>query len=95
MLRIDIPNEVTDRLQDAFARLPARSSDIDLTLARLLQAGALLPVEVLQQLLTFRASPYAPTALVLTGLPVDRDLPPTPVEGVPEVADKQSASARS
>jgi L-asparagine oxygenase len=34
-----------------------------------------------QLLLEFRGSAYAPSALLITGLPVDDDLPPTPVDG--------------
>jgi L-asparagine oxygenase len=84
MLRIDLPGDVTDRLRSTFAELPLLSKDTERLLARLLQACSVLPVDAVQQVLGFRASPYADTALLITGLPVDADLPPTPTEGAPE-----------
>jgi L-asparagine oxygenase len=81
MLRIDLPETVTDRLRACFADLPALTAGTDEVLARLLQASAVLPVNVVRHLLTFRASPYADPALLITGLPIDPNLPPTPVDG--------------
>jgi L-asparagine oxygenase len=92
MLQIDLPDEVTERLREAYVGVALDSDDLDLTLARLLQASALLPVEVVRQVLAFRASPHAPTALLITGLPVDSDLPPTPVEGGPETVKASHVS---
>jgi L-asparagine oxygenase len=82
MLHIALPHETTTGLHRAFAGLP-RSLDTAQLLARLVQAGAVLPVEAVQRLLEFRSSPYAPAAMLITGLPVDDDLPPTPVDGGP------------
>ena len=81
MLRIDLPESATDRLRARFADVPALPAGIDDVLAHLLQACGALPVAAVRTLLGFRASPYADPALLITGLPVDRDLPPTPVDG--------------
>jgi L-asparagine oxygenase len=81
MLRIDLPRAVTDRLRALYAGAPALSADTDEMLAYLLQSVAALPVDVVRRILAFRASPYADPALLITGLPVDLDLPPTPVDG--------------
>jgi L-asparagine oxygenase len=86
MLRIDLPDHVTDRLRSSFASLLPSSGDTEQLLAQLFQACCLLPTETLRQLLSFRASPYADPAVLISGLPVDDDLPPTPAEGAPEIA---------
>jgi L-asparagine oxygenase len=95
MLRIDLPKDTTGRLRDAFAALPPLSGDTDQVLAALLQACALLPVDALRQLMVFRASPYAEPAVLITGLPVDDDLPPTPAEGTPDPAKHGQISDRA
>jgi L-asparagine oxygenase len=82
MLRIDLDDDVTQRLFDAFERLPP-ADDLDDTLADLLAIGSCLPQPALRQILRFRGSPYAPSGMLVTGLPVDRDLPPTPVDATP------------
>jgi L-asparagine oxygenase len=80
MLRIDLSDVVTSRLSDHLSRLPAPLPDVDAVLAQLLQTSALLPVEAVQTILSFRADPRAPSALLVTGIPIDSDLPPTPLE---------------
>lgn len=84
MLRIDLPEHVTCRLGSTFAGLSASSGDTEHMLARLLQACSLLPAGALRQLLAFRASPCADPSLLITGLPVDDDLPPTPTGSAAE-----------
>jgi L-asparagine oxygenase len=80
MLRLDLPPAVTAGLRSAFTGLPQWSTDIDLFLARLLPATAsTLPIEAIREVLAFRAGTTASPALLVTGLPVDPDLPPTPV----------------
>jgi L-asparagine oxygenase len=49
-------------------------------LAQLWQASSILPVEIVQDLLTYQADPSAPAALLMTGVPIDVDLPATPDE---------------
>lgn len=80
MLRVDLAEDVAAKLRAKFDRLPTASADVEAVLAELLGAAALLPVDLLKQLLEFRAAPRAPGALLVTGLPIDRDLPPTPME---------------
>lgn len=79
MLRIDLPEAVTDRLADAFQEVPSLDDGNEQALARLLGASGVFPSDVVEQLVAFRASPFADSALLMTGLPIDRDLPPTPV----------------
>lgn len=80
MLHIALAHDTTTSLHRIFADLP-RSIDTGQLLAHLVQAGAVLPVHAVQRLLEFRSSPYAPAAILITGLPVDDDLPPTPADG--------------
>jgi len=80
MLRIELPEDVTQRLYEALEGLSPSEDREQETLADLLTIGALIPRGALQQILAFRASPYAPSAMLLSGLPIDDDLPPTPIE---------------
>lgn len=84
MLHIALSGDTTSGLRQAFAGIP-QSADTGRLLAHLVRAGAALPVEAVQRLLEFRSSPYASAAALITGLPVDRDLPPTPADGSPLV----------
>lgn len=77
MPRLDLPASVTAELSRVFASLSG-PADPEALLARLLQACAVLPTEVVRRLLAFRADPAAAPALLLGGLPIDPGLPPTP-----------------
>jgi L-asparagine oxygenase len=80
LLRVDLPTAVTDDLRRALLALPVPAQGLGELLARLLQVTGRLPVELLSALLTFRAAVDAPSTLLVTGVPVDADLPPTPTE---------------
>ncbi len=80
MLKVDLPSTVTDELRRALLALPVPAEEPGVLLARLLQVTGHLPVELLSALLSFRAAVEVPSTLVVTGLPVDADLPPTPTE---------------
>lgn len=80
MLRIDLPDDATSRLHEHLAGQPGQLSEIEDVLPRLLQSSAVLPFAGVKTLLKFRADPAAPAALLVTGVPVDRDLPPTPLD---------------
>ncbi len=86
MLRVDLAAEVTARLHQALAELSAEpveaAADLEQSLADLLPIAGLLPRDVRRQLLAFRASPYAPSSALVTGLPIEGDLPPTPTDVV-------------
>jgi L-asparagine oxygenase len=86
MLQTSLPLDVTEHLRKVFGVLPPRAVDTEKFLARLLGTCAILPVAVVQQLLAFRASPSAPSALLISGLPIDEDLPDTPSEEVASTA---------
>lgn len=79
MLRIDL-SETSTRMREELTALPPASDDENL-LALLLKAStSILPVDALASILRFRADPRGPAALLISGLPVDDDLPPTPTE---------------
>ena len=78
MLRVDLPPPVTEELCAALRALPVPADEPEELLARLLRLTAHLPVELLSALLSFRAAIEVPGTLLVTGVPVDGDLPPTP-----------------
>lgn len=78
--RIDLLDDVTWQLRERLSALPPTLSEIETLLAQLLQTSSILSVEVVQDLLTYRADPRAPAALLITGVPIDVDLPATPDE---------------
>lgn len=80
MLRIDLDGMSAARLREKLAVLSQTLYDEHL-LARLLQViTATLSVDALSSVLRFRADPDGPAALLISGLPVDDDLPATPIE---------------
>lgn len=83
MLQIHLPHEAGERLRHEFERAAEFRHDPETLLARLVQVSATLPLDALKCLLRFRAEPQAPSALLLTGVPIDEDLPPTPTEVAP------------
>jgi len=80
MLRVDLPPTATEELRHALRALPVPADEPEELLARLLQLTGRLPVELLSALLSFRAGVDVPSTLLVTGLPVDADLPPTPTQ---------------
>jgi L-asparagine oxygenase len=60
----------------------------DELLASLIRRAGVLPAELVERLLRLRADPQAAGALLIRGLPVDVDLPPTPTtSGTPVIDD--------
>ena len=80
---VHVPEAVAARLSDAFAQVPTGEEHVEELLAALVATAGELPVNALEALLRLRADPAAPGALLLTGLPTDTDLPPTPTAPVP------------
>src|SRR5687768_7539351 len=80
MLHVRLPEDLTTQLHRHFVSLVSSPDDIDSQLARLLQTSALFPVDFLKNLLAYRAAPQAPDALLISGMPIDADLPPTPTD---------------
>jgi L-asparagine oxygenase len=78
VLRVDIPDDVAYRLREYMAGSAPVLSERGPLLSHLLPACSTLPLDILQKILTYRADPHAPAALLISGLPVDLDLPPTP-----------------
>jgi L-asparagine oxygenase len=83
VLGIHLAAAVSARLRHRFEQLPAREEDVESFLARLVQTASDLPLDVLRCLLWFRAAPEAPGALLLTGVPIGENIPPTPTDAVP------------
>lgn len=83
VLQVGLSEETTHDLCTRFAGLPDPARDTELALAGLVQTATVLPIQALRELLAFRGDPRAPAALLVTGLPIDDDLPPTPVGSRP------------
>jgi L-asparagine oxygenase len=72
-----------DAIGEALALFPNPVVDIDRSLARLHTIFAQLPVDQLQAVLDFGRHVDTPGVLVVRNLPVDAQLPDTPVDGGP------------
>ena len=80
VLRLHLSDASGRALRAEFERLEDIGDGSEGELAALLQTASNLPVDLLTQLLWFRAAPQAPSALLISGLPIDEDLPRTPIE---------------
>jgi L-asparagine oxygenase len=78
---VHIPAAAAASLSDGFKKLAP--TDLEGLLAALLGTLRDLPHEALSSILRPRADPEAPGALLVSGMPLDDDLPPTPTEPVP------------
>jgi L-asparagine oxygenase len=86
---IVLPDEVRDWIGNELQSFPNPGDDIDRSLARLHVTFSRLPVDQLQQILDFGRHVDSPGVMLVRNLPVDPDLPPTPVDGGPST-DKQT-----
>ena len=82
VFRVHLPEAAGRRLRREFELVSDRDDDLETLLARLVQASSKIPLDILKCLLRIRAAPQAASALLLTGMPIDEDLPPTPTEAV-------------
>jgi L-asparagine oxygenase len=81
---IALPDEVRDALSQRLLALPDPTVHPDRASAHLLQAfAAELPTDLLQHILDFGRHVAAPGVALVTNLPVDSKLPPTPTDGRP------------
>jgi len=81
---VDLSDTGAARLGSEFGRLPTGEENLEELLAGLLATAVCeLPHELIKPVLRLRADPQAPGALLVTGMPVDDDLPPTPTAPVP------------
>jgi L-asparagine oxygenase len=78
MRTVTLTPDVQRALGRAFAGCGRLDPDPEPFLAAVFSTIGLLPAEVLCTMLQFRSSPTAPGVLLLHGMPVDVDLPPTP-----------------
>lgn len=85
-----LPEASSRSLARRLARLPAPESTggIDHALTRYHQLFAQLPTGILCELLDFGRHVDTPGVLLVRNLPVDRELPPTPVDGGPSGAKR-------
>jgi L-asparagine oxygenase len=82
IFRLDLADAVGECLRREFRQASEEEDDLESLLARLVQTTSKIPLDILKCLLRFRAAPSAPSALLLTGMPIDGDLPPTPTQVV-------------
>ncbi|MFI5528782.1 TauD/TfdA family dioxygenase [Kitasatospora sp. NPDC051853] len=87
--RLDLTDRDRDLLAEPLLALPDPSTDLDTSGAALLQAFAALPTQVLRSVLDFGRHPDTPGVMLITNLPTDPALPPTPTDGGP-ARDKTS-----
>ncbi|GGX77885.1 TauD/TfdA family dioxygenase [Streptomyces anandii] len=80
---ITLPDEVRDTLGAQLNRLADPNTDIDHSMARLLQIFSSLPTDLLQQILDFGRHIDTPGVCLVSNLPVDAELPGTPSDGGP------------
>jgi L-asparagine oxygenase len=83
VLTVPVPRAVGRRLRREFQALPGADKDLEGLLAGLLRTAACLPLDLVRQLVWFRAAPQAAGAVLLTGMPIDARLPPTPTGPAP------------
>ena len=90
MERVDLPEPTTTALRESLERLTLSSpyDDIETFLTAIYPVFATLPPSLLQRLSAFRNDPKAYGALVVGNLPIDDDLPPTPLDGRPSMDKK-------
>lgn len=76
-----VPAAVRRELEQSFARCGSPAGDAEPFLAAVFSSIGLLPADLIRSLLQFRAAPTAPGMLLIEGMPIDAELPPTPVAG--------------
>ncbi|MGW0393007.1 TauD/TfdA family dioxygenase [Streptomyces sp. NPDC003042] len=81
--RVDLADSDRDTLAEALLALPDPAQDLDAASVHLLRAFTALPVPAVNQILDFGRHADTPGVTLLTNLPTDPVLPPTPVDGEP------------
>jgi L-asparagine oxygenase len=94
MRRVDLPERITDDLRQALGEFADDPVGLEEYLATLLRQVGRLPVELVSALLGLRAAVSAPGTLLVTGLPIDVDLPPTPCGDAADLASTGPVSRR-
>lgn len=80
---VHVSDAAAARLKGAFMRSSLAGENLERLLAGLLNTAPELPREVVELVLRLRADPQAPGTLLITGMPLDDDLPPTPTAPQP------------
>ena len=73
-----VPASARRALERAFAQCGPLAEDPEPFLASVFSSAGRLPADLIGSLLQFRAAPAAPGMLLIEGMPVDAELPPTP-----------------
>lgn len=94
VLRVDLPETVTGDLYGALSDLTLPADDVEYLLASLVKASSHLPLPLLAALLRVRAAVDVPATLLVTGMPIDADLPPTPTEDAGRAVPRADVSRR-
>ncbi len=97
MDRVELPASAKTALQHSLDTLGLGSpyDDIETFLTAIYPMFSVLPHSVLQRLSAFRNDPRAYGALILGNLPIDDELPPTPLDGRPSKDRKTFVSEAS
>ncbi|MFF7209854.1 TauD/TfdA family dioxygenase [Streptomyces sp. NPDC008238] len=85
---LELPDAVRDDIGERLAALPDPARDIDRAMTRYHRIFAALPTALLQRVLDFGRHVDTPGVALVRNLPVDRELPPTPVDGGPSRAKR-------
>jgi len=80
---IILDDDVRDAIGEALKSFPNPVIDIDRSLTRLHAIFAQLPIEQLQRILNFGTNVDSPGVTLVRNLPVDANLPATPIDGGP------------
>ena len=83
---LELPDQVRDTIGAELCLLPDPTTDVDRALTRYHRIFAALPTELLQQIMDFGRHNDSPGVMLVRNLPLDADLPPTPVDGEPSAA---------
>lgn len=82
MHKIQLTDAETIRLHRSLSEIPSPYEDLDEAMLRLYPIFAGLSPEVLRKIRDFGRFPDAPGVMLIEGLPVDAELPPTPNDGL-------------
>ncbi|TDE57790.1 oxygenase [Nonomuraea mesophila] len=83
LIELALPDDVRDDVLEGLLSLPDPTSDLDDAMTRTHQIFARLPLPLLRAVLDFGRHVETPGVMLVSNLPNEPDLPPTPVDGGP------------
>ncbi|WP_188188805.1 TauD/TfdA family dioxygenase [Nonomuraea sp. SYSU D8015] len=81
LVSLTLADDVRDDLQQLLLHLPDPARDVDDAMTRTHQIFARLPLAVLREILDFGRHVDTPAVMMVSNLPTDPELPPTPTDG--------------